>query len=1211
MKTIVFITGYELKHSLKTRRSLLFGLIFFLFSFLIINIFAGAFDSIKVAIGGENNKLNSQFILSFLFAFLNMIGVILLAVLSGKIALKDIEYNALSLSYTLPVSKFDFLAGKFMAAFITGIFVFTCAVLGVLTGTVMPYLDPVQFGPATINNYLFPFITMIVPNVLFLSALFFMLGSVFRNYFVNWLAIILLYGIYYGSKQLGNDPDYSYLAGIIDPFGINAINNSEVGLSSEQLNSNVFDPNHVIMFNRFFWIFIGVLCLLITYIKFSFQYSIKKQKRTKGREADIQNNKVAIHHLLSKPVNTVFSTFSTFKQFLFLIKYEWQLLFKNFYFKTILFIGFILLIISSLAIGKIYDTNTYPVAYNVSEVFLGATRLFLFVVITIFSGEMIWRERSLNTHYVGDALPVNITVKYFSKIAALTLFVFVAHLFFIIFGLLIQYFKGYTNYELSVYKQLVLGIGFTSILFTIGLAFIVQALVSNRFVGYFIMLAYFFFKSFLADSVLEDKTFNFNSSPFIEYSDMNEFGYNVPVFILYKFYWLIFIVLLLVIANKFYPTGIDIGFKTRLQHLKKQLHVGPYKYGVIALSLVFILCGSFMYYNIHVKNIYESSYEEEQQMVSYEKNYSSYKNKPQPVTTNVVLSAELYPEKGSLNISGNYWLKNNSSMSISEIYVNPMETDSIWFSIPAVLKTSSKYFKIYRLNESLAVNDSLQLFFELENTPNGFSNNGVESIVSKNGTFFDSNILPAIGYNEGFELQTNSRRRKFGLAEKTIFAKPMNDPDGIATNMLGQKSLINLKITASTSSSQTILAPGELVRQWTYNGRNYFAYESKRPINNFYSVLSAEYALAKDVWKSDDSLNSKVNLAIYHHPTHTYNLNTMMNGMKEALSYYHKNYSSFQYNELSIVEFPRYNVFAQSFSGYIPFSEGIGFIADLKDVNIDSASVLNDDDVTIDYPFYVTAHEVAHQWWAHQVCAADVEGASLIIETLSQYSALMVIKQHYGEEKMRKFLNMEGFQYLSSRSGGVHKENPLLTVVGDETEVFYRKGSVIMYALQDYIGETTVNNVLRKFIDKYAFKNAPYPTSFELVNEFEKVTPDSLKYIINDWFKAITLYSNKLTKATYIKNEDLEYAVSFTVNVKKYSYDKNGRETEMAVNDYLPFAIYNSKGKQIYLEKIKVKQGINNITIKLGRKPETLILDPYNELLDKDWVMKKITIKNS
>ena len=56
------------------------------------------------------------------------------------------------------------------------------------------------------------------------------------------------------------------------------------------------------------------------------------------------------------------------------------------------------------------------------------------------------------------------------------------------------------------------------------------------------------------------------------------------------------------------------------------------------------------------------------------------------------------------------------------------------------------------------------------------------------------------------------------------------------------------------------------------------------------------------------------------------------------------------------------------------------YVASLSDYNagrLHGTWIHADDDPDdIDYPFYVTAHEVAHQWWAHQVIGADVQGDS-------------------------------------------------------------------------------------------------------------------------------------------------------------------------------------------------------------------------------------------
>ncbi|MEJ2133057.1 MAG: M1 family aminopeptidase, partial [Gammaproteobacteria bacterium] len=157
-------------------------------------------------------------------------------------------------------------------------------------------------------------------------------------------------------------------------------------------------------------------------------------------------------------------------------------------------------------------------------------------------------------------------------------------------------------------------------------------------------------------------------------------------------------------------------------------------------------------------------------------------------------------------------------------------------------------------------------------------------------------------------------------------------------------------------------------------------------------------------------------LQVFHHPTHDYNVASMMRGAKASLDYYTREFSPYQYRQFRIIEFPRYQTFAQSFPNTVPFSESIGFVADLRD------------ETNIDYVFYVTAHELAHQWWAHQVVGARMQGMTMIVETLAQYSALMVMEKEYGRSQMRRFLRYELDRYLSDRGGELIEELPLKLV---------------------------------------------------------------------------------------------------------------------------------------------------------------------------------------
>ena len=194
----------------------------------------------------------------------------------------------------------------------------------------------------------------------------------------------------------------------------------------------------------------------------------------------------------------------------------------------------------------------------------------------------------------------------------------------------------------------------------------------------------------------------------------------------------------------------------------------------------------------------------------------------------------------------------------------------------------------------------------------------------------------------------------------------------------------------------------------------------------------------------NDSVTKDISLEIYYHKGHEYNIESMMKGMKHSFTYFSDNFSPYQFSQMRILEFPRYANFAQSFANTVPFSEGIGFMVKVEE----------EDDVDVTY--FVTAHELAHQWWGHQLFPANVQGSAVLSETLSQYSALMVMKQEYPQEHIKEFLKEELNRYLRGRTTEQKKEMPL-SLAENQAYIHYGKGANIMYALQDYIGEDSIN----------------------------------------------------------------------------------------------------------------------------------------------------------
>ena len=70
------------------------------------------------------------------------------------------------------------------------------------------------------------------------------------------------------------------------------------------------------------------------------------------------------------------------------------------------------------------------------------------------------------------------------------------------------------------------------------------------------------------------------------------------------------------------------------------------------------------------------------------------------------------------------------------------------------------------------------------------------------------------------------------------------------------------------------------------------------------------------------------------------------------------------------------------------------------------------------------------------------------------------------------------------------KEQPL-ELVESQGYIHYRKGAVVMFALQDYIGEDKVNQALQQCIQDWAYKEGPYITSADLLDYFRNYALNS------------------------------------------------------------------------------------------------------------------------
>jgi aminopeptidase N len=256
---------------------------------------------------------------------------------------------------------------------------------------------------------------------------------------------------------------------------------------------------------------------------------------------------------------------------------------------------------------------------------------------------------------------------------------------------------------------------------------------------------------------------------------------------------------------------------------------------------------------------------------------------------------------------------------------------------------------------------------------------------------------------------------------------------------------------------------------------------------------------------------------------------------------------------------------------------------------------------------YVTAHEVGHQWWGHQVISADQQGGTFIVESLAQYSALMVMEQTYGPEQIRKFLKFELDRYLRERGGEVLEELPLARVE-NQPYIHYQKGGLALYLLKDQIGADKVNEALRGLLDEFAFKGAPYANSTDLIRRFRAVAGPQHQQLITDLFEKITLYDVKVTDVKSQRRPDGLWDVAVEVDARKLYADGKGKETEAPLAETFDVGAFKvepgqpgyDKSSVIAVQRMPVRSGKQTLRLVAPQEPKFVGVDPFNKWIDRN-----------
>ena len=1167
------IVRFEWRYHTKQISFIAAAALFFLFGFAVT----------ATGFGPDNVHINSPYSIAQSIGLLSLLSVFILANFCANAVVRDRETRMEEIVFTTSVGKLPFLLGRFTGSFLAAVTAFSTTVLGMLVARFMPWQDADRLGAVHPTHYLWALLVIAVPNMLFAAVTLFALSTVTRSLLASYAGSVLIYVLYFVASALTNSPlmassvpgvdESAWLAALLDPFALSAFFEQTRNWTPALRNTQLVSLTGNFLLNRLFWVGASLAILAVVYRLFSFRVS-RKSVRTAPLHATESGGEPP-HSKAPRAERQPEIRPSDWASYLAATKIEIRtfLLTLPFLAMMLLWAGLAGFELMSDITGGEYGSAFFPASGMLFATLYRPLTLLATILLIYASAEIVWRERTLGLSGILHATPASNVVFVASKCTALAALIGVITATGLLTAMGIQLARGWPI-EPALMLAFAYFVAAPLLLFAF-VAVAIQTLSPHKYLGMLIVLLVGVIGQLGPVMDWAHPMLRLGWVPGVLYSDMNGFG-RAARFHSFVTYWAALCALFLLLAIALWRHGAE-GFR----HLRPILRRTPRSARALAATMfaVFLGAGAFIFYNTNVLHAYTSDAEVYAWRADYERTYKSFATRPQPRIRAIKADVDLHPEERSVRVRGEYLLVNDTKQPVGEILVavrRDASTTSV--TMPSTTKRHDARFNqhVFTLAQPLAPGGQATVHFDVTYENPGFeSEEPSDPMVVENGTYMMSfRSFPTVGYRASYEIQNSRERKRQGLPESTAYD---SSRELLPHDELQGAEWIRFDMTIATAGDQTAIAPGRLVRAWNQDGRNSFHYRSDSLIPNQFAIGSGRYAVARETHRG-------VSIEIYHHPEHTQNVGRMMRAASESMSYFIDNFGPYPHPHLRLVEVPAQY---QSFSGFA--QPGMIFLGENRGFLIDGR-----DSRRLDLLYRRVAHEVAHQWWGHQLTTTHGPGATFLVESLTKYSEIVALEKAYGREQVRQLLTYELDLYLAGRTDQIGEEPPLVHA-DNQPYLYYRKGSLVMNALKDLLGERAVNQALHDLLKEQGGPDRT-PTTAHLMQHLYAVAPPAQHALIDQWMKDVVLYDFKLDSASSRSLPNGRHEVKLRITAAKQRAD----DAPLPMNEMIDIGVFSAEDKALHLAKHALHEGPQEITVIVDQEPRFAAVDPYLCRIDRN-----------
>jgi ABC-2 type transport system permease protein len=1074
-------------------------------------------------------NLNAASIVIAITLFMTLVSLFMVAsVVAGSVT-RDIETRFGDIIGASPVGKIDLVLGRFLGALCACLIGFLLIPLAIAGAGLTPWAPAQRMGPVPWPALWTSYIYITVPIMLSLGAALFGLATLFRTTMASFVGLIAIIGIWGAAQSFRFLLGFQDLIEQLDPTGAVAVFWQTSQWSIFERNTNTLEFSGDYLTNRLLWGSIGVAVLFASILLHRRGMQAGAPKHLPKQKADTLFKPPKLGHLTTTVVPSDSARFWLQMRARTALDLKWVVTSPAFL--IMLVVVALISIVSLLGVGEKADLAILPVTRLIVKALEVQFTLLTVAISIYYGGALVWRERDGRVNELVGATPVSDWTFIIPKVLAVTLVVAMTAVAGGLGGILAQLAKGHVPYDWAnqflwwVLPMTIMGLQLAA------LSVFVQTLAPTRFVGWAIVLAVLFVPDMLtyfggSHPLL---TYGFtNEVPLSDFNGMAHFWIPRAWVQLYWGFVSTFLVLLTWgIWKRGTETRLTPRFKTFQARLNPPMLAG---FGVAIIGMV--ISGGFVFYNTNILNDYVSDHRQESELANVERQLDQYVQMPGPVVTDVILNVDLDTKRRIALTTGNYVVQNQTNEPIERMVVNwPDAEVRVALKIEGAAQERNFLnlfgFEVWRFTAPLQPREKRAVAFTTRWDQSGFTARGTETSIVENGTFLTTdNFAPQFALSEQSFLTDPAQRRQQGLPARPRM-RPHSDTWARGRNLYAPDSgFVTADITVTAPKDQIIVSPGKQVSQVTTNERTTQRFVAEAPVNNFFSIQAARYA----VHTENILANGKpVKLSIYHLPRHSQNIARMAKAARISLDLFSREFGPYQFSELKIVESPSYmgDVAALAMSGVIPFLEDVAWLQ------------VNRLGAQRDHATSVTAHEVAHMWWGHQITPAETAGARVLTESLAEYASIMAVDL-IGQNDMAATNIRDNYSaYLLGRGSEPIGENPL-GHAENQSYLVYQRGSVSFWLLRNQMGQAAFHKALRNFVAQYRFKSAPFPATPDLVSALKAQANDDQKALIDILFNKIAFFDFGSATGTIAPTSDNKWVARITAPNNINFYKPNG-----------------------------------------------------------------------